>query len=217
MKNLVLTIALVFVAFTAFAQSTSTINTAMPTTVAPITAVTTDSVMVQTNTVFAEVGNNGSLYSLNFDHIVVATPAFALTTKVGVGATVPSKNDIDPTLSLEVNGLFGKTNHRLETSIGTLVGFGFEQTEASMNGETAQGTKVVKYTPEKEYTTLNLTARVGYRYQNPNGGLFFRAGITPIATVYSKTGNFGMNLAGAVGLGYTFKQKRSVVPVINFN
>ncbi|MBL7785199.1 MAG: hypothetical protein JNM36_04790 [Chitinophagales bacterium] len=215
MKNLVLTIALVFVTFTAFAQST--VNTVIPATVTPTTTVATDSVMVQTNTVFAEVGNNGSLYSLNFDHIVFATPAFALTTKVGVGATVPSKNDIDPTLSLEVNALFGKTNHRLETSIGTLVGFGFEQTEASLNGETAQGTKVVKYTPEKEYTTLNLTARVGYRYQNPNGGLFFRAGITPIATVYSKTGNFGMNLAGAVGLGYTFKQKRSVVPVINFN
>lgn len=215
MKNLVLTIALVFVTFTAFAQST--VNTVIPATVTPTTTVATDSVMVQTNTVFAEVGNNGSLYSLNFDHIVFATPAFALTTKVGVGATVPSKNDIDPTLSLEVNALFGNTNHRLETSIGTLVGFGFEQTEASLNGETAQGTKVVKYTPEKEYTTLNLTARVGYRYQNPNGGLFFRAGITPIATVYSKTGNFGMNLAGAVGLGYTFKQKRSVVPVINFN
>ena len=208
MKNLILTIALAFTALNAFAQTATTIAPA---------ATTTDSVMVQTNTVFAEVGNNGSLYSVNFDHIVMATPKFALSAKVGVGTALTSKNDIDPAVSLEVNGLFGKSNHRLETGIGTLIGFGFEQTEASMVGETSQGTKIVKYTPAKEYATLNLTARVGYRYQNPNGGLFFRAGISPIATVYSKTGNMGMNLTGSVGLGYTFKQKRAVVPVINFN
>ena len=199
MKKLILFFAVIFAASTTlFAQEGGVIET--PEVVAP-------SINVQRNTVFVEVGHNGSLYSLNFK----------LATRAGLGINSNAfSGDIDPSLSLEADGLWGKNSHYLETGLGVLTGFGFEQTVASTVSESENGTKVVKYTPAKEYNTLNLLGRIGYRYQNPNGGLFFRASVMPLATVYSKTGKNSINLAGAVGLGYTFKTKSKTVPAVTF-
>ena len=209
MKKLILFFAVIFAASTTlFAQEGGVIET--PEVVAP-------SINVQRNTVFVEVGHNGSLYSLNFDRILLGTGNFKLATRAGLGINSNAfSGDIDPSLSLEADGLWGKSSHYLETGLGVLTGFGFEQTVASTVSESENGTKVVKYTPAKEYNTLNLLGRIGYRYQNPNGGLFFRASVMPLATVYSKTGKNSINLAGAVGLGYTFKTKSKTVPAVTF-
>ena len=196
MKKLIALLAVIFaVSTTVFAQEGGVNQT--PEVVAP-------SITVQRNTVFVEVGHNGSLYSLNFDRILAQSGNFKLATRLGLGVNSNVfSGDIDPAISLE-------------TGLGVLTGIGFEQTLASTVSQSENGTKVVKYTPEKEYNTLSMLGRVGYRYQNPNGGLFFRASVTPLATVYSKTGKAGINLAGAVGLGYTLKQKTKAVPAVNF-
>lgn len=169
------------------------------------------------NTVFAEVGQSGSLYSLNFDRIFWGNDRFKVAARVGLGiSNNVASGDIDPAVSLEMDGLLGKNNHYFEFGVGVLNGIGFEQTAASVMNETENGTKVVKYTPEKEYNTLNLLGRVGYRYQPAKGGIFVRASVTPLTTVYSKTGNLGTTLAGAIGVGYTFKQKTVSVPAVSF-
>lgn len=209
MKKLIALFAVIFAASTTLFAQEGGVNQTPEAVVSSIT--------VQRNTVFVEVGHNGSLYSLNFDRILAQSGNFKLATRFGLGVNSNVfSGDIDPAISLETDALWGKNNHYFETGLGVLTGIGFEQTVASTISQSENGTKVVKYTPEKEYNTLSLLGRVGYRYQNPNGGLFFRASVTPLATVYSKTGKTGIDLAGAIGLGYTLKQKTKAVPAVTF-
>lgn len=78
-----------------------------------------------------------------------------------------------PAIPLEVSALYGKSNHHLE------LGFGFTSylsRTLEINSETFEfNDKVV-------FDSL-IPLRIGYRYQKPEGGFFFRVGYTPFFNV----------------------------------
>lgn len=214
MKKALLVLALVWAGFTLQAQNT--VTTQLPEeeerTLVPTVA-------MQSNTVYAEVGGNGTLYSVNFDQILLTGKNFKISSRVGMGLSSSIfSGDIDPIIPVEGNIWFGKSKHHFETGIGVVAAFGFEETLPITVQVTENGTKVSQYQPGKEYTSLYAFTRFGYRYQNTNGGLFFRAGLNPTITAYAKSGGLNPKLEGNVAIGYTFKTKKPAqIPLINYN
>ncbi len=146
------------------------------------------------NSVFIEGGGNGFLGSVNYDRIT--GPIFEklkISFRIGIGQNIVPFS-YSPTLPIaplvELNLLFGKEKHYFETGFGV-----------NFSSSTDDNYYGFHSTSPKRVTTLfpYETFRLGYRYQKPNGGLFFRAAFTP---------NFGSQLSGffwiGVSLGYSF-------------
>lgn len=105
------------------------------------------------------------------------------------------------------NWLLGKKSHHLELGIGL--------TSLLVNPHSNKNSSFYAY----------LTPKIGYRFQRPQGGLFFRATLTPMIDILSvSTSNLGngknrsfstlSNVAGlgfaafpwpGLSIGYTFK------------
>lgn len=182
--------------------------------------VTVPTVLPAHNTIYAEVGGNGSLYSVNVDQIFLSGKNFKVSARIGLGiSSSVFQNDIDPIIPIEANVWFGKGKHHFETGVGVVAAFGFDETLPVTVQVTENGTKVSQFQPAQEYTSLYAFTRVGYRYQNTaNGGLFFRAGIAPTVSAYTKEGGLNPKLEGSIGIGYTFKTKKPAqIPVINYH
>ncbi len=197
-----------------FAQDAANVN-------APIAEVGEEVVKTinfQNNSVFVDVGGNGLLYSLNYDKVWYAAEKFKLSTRIGVGVSSSIfEGDMDPIIPLGASVLFGKNKHYFETGIGSTIAFGFEETAAALQAENDKGVTVWQVQAAREHTSVNVAANFGYRYQNPNGGLFFRAGVSPTVTAYSKTVSFNPGVEANISLGYTFKQKEAKVPVLQYD
>lgn len=117
------------------------------------------------NSVYLELGGNGLFYSINYDRLF--TKSFG--GRVGAGYISPSSVSTG-TFPLMAYYLIGSGNSKLELGLGANVilqpenqSFSF----ASSEDEEFEGSGVLG------------TATVGYRYQRAEGGIVFRAGLTP--------------------------------------
>jgi len=216
MKKLLLTLAFVGASLNLTAQNTA--NTTLTATDEE-EGVKVPTVAMQSNTVYAEVGGNGELYSVNFDQVVLSGKNFNISFRVGLGLSSSIfKGDIDPIIPLEGNIWFGTDKHHFETGLGVVAAFGFEETLPVTVQFTDNGTKIAQFQPAREHTSLYAFTRFGYRYQQKDGGLFFRAGINPTVTAYAKSGDLNPKLEANIGIGYTFKTKKPAqIPLINYN
>lgn len=139
-------------------------------------------------TVFIELLGNGSWYSLNYDRVFYNRKRNALTWRAGL-AYLPSSNYFIKSGSMvflgESNYLRGKAPHFFESGIGFSHWWVFDR-------------------DNDRYIRNYLFTRIGYRFQKPGGGFFFRAGATP--GIYLER-NIDQNyfLWGGVSLGYTFR------------
>lgn len=134
------------------------------------------------NTVYIELfGNAGYLYNLTYDRIVFTKGKSNIST--GLGAQFFPSSDLASdhiiSLSPQVNYFYGH-KHYFETGIGVTYDF-------------------VSY-------DMVLPIRIGYRYQKPDGGLFFKVALTPLLTKSYPI--FGENLTaipwGGLSVGWTF-------------
>lgn len=133
------------------------------------------------NSLYLELGGNALAYSINYDRIV----ADAVSVRAGIGFF---STDLDEGGSSSIAGipimanyLLGKGNSRLELGAGILIVTGsFDVAGASESGAGVAG-----------------TGTFAYRFQKPEGGVFFKAGFTPILTGGSFIPWFG------VSIGYT--------------
>lgn len=212
MKQLSMFIALIFSCFAVYAQGLGNVNPASANN--QIT-----SIELQKNTIYAEVGGNGTLYSLNFDQIFLAADNFRLSGRIGLGVTSNVfSGDIDPIIPVEWNLWWGgKNNHYFETGIGVVAALGAQETSASLSNTTESGVTIRRPVGNKEYNSMYAFTRLGYRYQSTNGGLFFRAGLTPTITAYAKNASPSPRLEGSISVGITIKQKPARIPVLNWN
>lgn len=116
------------------------------------------------NSLFFELGGNGLVYSINYDRLLTdhlsvrgGIGIFSIDDSFGEGVDVTS-------IPLLVNYLVGNGNNHLELGIGVLILTGsidigsFSDTDSGAIG----------------------TGVLGYRHQKQDGGLFFKAGITPL-------------------------------------
>lgn len=155
----------------------------------------TDDVPAAPNTVYLELLGSGLLYSVNFDRIVLPSLAmraglmYADVSGVTInieGSDTPSPNN---TLSLGLAALGGSylyrdPPHRIEYG-GTLL-VGGSKLDAAVSGTETD-------------VLMGLSGIVAYRYQPPEGGLFFRVAYTPIVLAGAVVPAWG-----GVSIGWSF-------------
>lgn len=167
--------------------------------------------------------SNNSLYigilgsnipaSLNYEHIWTKNGMLNIGTRFG-GFYAQFKNMDMFTIangSFEVNFILGSSKHQLDMGIGWTGHYG------SFYSEEENRTK--------HYGIPTKNFSIGYRYQKPGGGLFFKAGLTTSSIMFFATndlselaiGNaaiFGFELLTgekpsfrllSVGIGYSFR------------
>lgn len=132
--------------------------------------------------VYLEVGGSSGIYAINYSKIFHQKGKLKLNASAGFSMWRNQLNDFKtiwlPVIPLEVTALYGKSNHHLE------LGFGFTSylsRTLDINSETFEFSDKVVF-------GAFIPLRVGYRYQKPEGGFFFRVGYTPIINVPVRAG-----------------------------
>lgn len=116
-------------------------------------------------TLYAELLGNGGIYSLNADYRLAPTCSVRLGYVGWSAASLFSTTEKLTAFPLLVNYLKGDGNHLFEAGLGVLLGH-YESTTST--GQTID-----------DYTFTTLTGSLAYRYQRPDGGPFFKVGLTP--------------------------------------
>ncbi|MDO1451762.1 hypothetical protein Q0590_36145 [Rhodocytophaga aerolata] len=154
---------------------------------------------MQKNTLFVEIGGNGFFYSLNYDRILLDYSTWRISARIG-GMYMPGIFETNRHLiglPLEVSYWRGKGNHHFELGLGfTPIYDTYSLNEVS-----------------RQQAILIGVARIGYRYQKREGGVFYRAGFMPLhGTIYDfnyrqwdRNSNFTYPLVG-LAIGYTLKR-----------
>lgn len=140
------------------------------------------------NAVYLEVGGSSGRYAVNYSKIFHQKGKLKLSASAGFSMWRNQLNDFKtiwlPVIPLEVTAFYGKSNHHLE------LGFGFTSylsRTLDINSETFEFS-------DKVIFGAFIPLRVGYRYQKPEGGFFFRVGYTPIIDFPPRTGgNWSFN------------------------
>lgn len=113
------------------------------------------------NSFYVEILGNSIPTTVNYEHIWTKNGFLNIGTSIG---TFYLPIDKFPTVNgtFETNFLFGKSANMFECSFGWTTAY-------------------FQYRPEdkddQHYFLLNQTFRLGYRYQKPEGGFFFRGGL----------------------------------------
>lgn len=144
--------------------------------------------------VYVEIFGN-SKYSVNYDRVFFHQRKNAVGWRAGMNFFPHIKRGYNSyTILGEIYYLRGKAPHFFEAGLGL---------------DYWDGINVPPYITEIHW---NLVVRIaGYRYQRPQGGLFFRAGVTP--WVYMWKGlDQKVFLEGGVSIGYTFKPSKKTEP-----
>lgn len=156
-------------------------------------------VAIQRNTFFLELAGNGVFYSLNYDQIFLNQGKWKMSSRMGV-MYLPyfssNKRQMVGT-PLEVSYLRGKNSHHWEVGVGFTPFY---------------DTYLLSDSHIKNLVLMGV-ARVGYRHQKREGGLFYKVGLTPVqGMIYDmryrrKRPNevFSYPLVG-LAIGYTLKK-----------
>jgi hypothetical protein len=158
------------------------------------------------NTLYLEfAGTGGAPLSINYDRVVLRHSGYMASITTGLGYC-PIR-DMKPILGVPftLNLSVGKTKHFLELGSGITYNSGIVQAEWQYSdgfpstGSSGRNSESLK--------ALYWTFRAGYKYQRPEGGLFFRIGFTPMLRVktYSNlTDDRDLVPAFGLGMGHTF-------------
>jgi hypothetical protein len=148
----------------------------------------------QNNTIYLELLGNGLVYSLNYDRMVTDN----ISVRAGYGGLTISERSSDPSgfgiiteeikitmIPVLANYLRGEGKHKLE------IGGGIVLVSLDYTGNVAD----VDFSLGADGAIP--TANLGYRYQKPEGGFFFKASLCPF---FAET----MVTSAGLGLGYSF-------------
>jgi hypothetical protein len=126
-----------------------------------------------TNAVYLELLGNGVFYSINYERMFYQKGNIRAAARIGVGALprkVGSGTYLMAALPVELIGMLGKSKHFLEAGVG-------------YTPFLVPWTGSVGYASDDEFESYIIRSRIpfriGYRYQKPAGGFFFRAAYMP--------------------------------------
>ena len=126
------------------------------------------------NAVYLELGGSSGRYAINYSKIFHQKGKLKLNASAGFSMWRNQINDFEtiwlPVIPLEITAFYGRSNHHLE------MGFGF----TSLLDRTLDFDSETLELKDKVVLDAYIPLRVGYRYQKPEGGFFFRVGYTPI-------------------------------------
>lgn len=152
--------------------------------------------------VYLELAGNAGQYAFNYGHLFYQKGVFKLTGSAGFSLwadPIEGSTIWNPALPLEVSALMGKRNHHLELGLGIT-----PYLKAEINSSFETGVLVQSKGPNNLAAVLPL--RIGYRYQKPEGGFWFRVGYTPFFSLpyeFRDDWEFQPIFAG-IGFGWSF-------------
>lgn len=133
------------------------------------------------NAFYLEISGNSDTYSLNYDRILYQRHIYKLTARAGVGTNLffqEGEPGVYPVVPLEAMVLFGRNIKHLE------LGLGYTR----------------RFTTDEDLLQNLYFARLGFRYQQPRGGLVVRLGFTPFLSPETQTSGPGTALVPRFGL-----------------
>lgn len=161
-------VAVVFLVFLTLSQSTF--------------AQTEPGTFTAKNAIYLELGGSSGIYAINYGKIFHQKGRLKLNASVGFSIwpneKIDSKTIWLPAVPLEISALYGKSNHHLE------MGFGFT---SYLDKTTAINSETFELSDKVVFGAI-IPVRIGYRYQKPVGGFFFRIGYTPLFNVPVRAG-----------------------------
>lgn len=121
-------------------------------------------VMQKKSALYVELlGNSATIFSINYDRILKEFKDAYLNMSIGFGNSFGLNEKKGFNVPFSINYTIGKnTNHHFEIGLG--------------GG--------INYLKDDKATRMLLNGRVGYKYQRPQGGFFFRAAFTPITPLF---------------------------------
>lgn len=120
------------------------------------------------NSIYFEFLGQTIFGSLSYDRLLRENKKIKNSLSVGLGAYFKSLS-----LPLSYNILFGKKKHYFETGMGLTMYYYHNSYFDKVSGAV----------DNKEYS-LWLTPKIGYRFQNNNGGFFYRLNFFPFITLF---------------------------------
>jgi hypothetical protein len=118
------------------------------------------------NAVYAELGGNGDFLSANYDRIVYQKSMLKAAIRVGVTSNaffLAEETGVYPVIPVEALGMIGRFQKHFE--------FGLGYTR--------------RFTNDPNLLQNMYFSRIGFRYQQPTGGLVVRVGFTPFLSAES--------------------------------
>lgn len=134
------------------------------------------------NTFYAELGGPAIIYSLNYDRIFRTTKKVKNSVSLGLEVIdlffgYQRKFSFGMIMPFSYNFLFGKKSNKIELGIGPAMYFGrYYYTYWNTFPD-----------PDGYYSrtyVLFIFPKIGWRFQQKRGGLFFRANFTPVINVF---------------------------------
>ena len=133
--------------------------------------------------VFIEVGGSGGLGSLNYEKRYKHEQALSYALRVGFSlAPVDKNNGTALVFPLMINGLYGKSSHKMELGLGQTISV------------TTKGSAFI----------MGI-ARWGYRFEPENRKYFLSVAYTPIISYLL---DFQWQHWGGIGIGFKLNSKR---------
>lgn len=150
------------------------------------------------NAAYFELAGNGIFYSLNYERVIYQKGLFKSAARVGITA-LPSKIAAQTywsgALPVEIIGFIGRSRHHFEFGVGYTP---YLHAESTINPSKA----------EEEFDAYQVASivpfRLGYRYQKPEGGFFFRAGYLPALDFTQNRVNRLNLISGGLSIGKSF-------------
>lgn len=144
------------------------------------------------NALYLEVGGSSGRYAVNYSKIFHQKGKLKLNASAGFSMwhhRLNSKTTWLPVIPIEFSAFYGKSNHHLELGTGVT---SYLDRSLSFESETFE-------TRDRVVFGAYIPFRIGYRYQKPAGGFFFRVGYTPLLNIPVREGrewNFEPRFAG---------------------
>ncbi len=131
---------------------------------------------IKRNTIYLELAGQGGFYSVGYDRIMHASPKKINSLSLGISYLPYNYNDhktMAYSAALSLNTVYSR---RLELGIGVTNMNIIEDTYTSYHKDNHSSTE--------RSTLFFLTPKIGFRYQRPTGGLFFRASLMAMVNVF---------------------------------
>lgn len=131
---------------------------------------------IKGSTFFIEAGGNTFFYSLNYDRLLKVADKWRLAGRVGAMYlnTFTAQNRNIFAIPIEFSYLRGKQNNFFEVGLG----FTAYYDRYSYNNPSIP----IRDNEVKDLIPMAVL-RIGYRHQKPDGGLFYKVGLTPLAGI----------------------------------
>jgi hypothetical protein len=164
----------------------------------------TDKTFTKRNSFYGEfLGTSGSVCSINYDRILKQNENSLIDLSLGFGY-FPFFKEVNPIIGIpiSINLTNGLGNHHFEIGAGLTYNSGIVQRKETVE---SYGSSLDSYSITESLQVLLFSFRIGYKYQKPNGGLFFRLGLTPLLKLktFSKFDNDNSIPLFGLGVGYT--------------